>query len=324
MTAANGTLADAGQVAGGPPGRNAVLAVLTWRGEATTRRCLASLTRLDGWPLPTLVVDNGSGTGEGERLAAEFGEFVSASVRSVNDGVPGGYNAALRWGLQRGASHVLLLNNDIVVEDAGMVGSLLAAAAADVAAVGPIVRDVDGSVFSAGGLIDWPLGRTRHRRRPIREDSPYEVEWLDGPCLLVSLDAVRRIGGLAPEFFMYSEELDWCTRAGRAGFRIVVEPRAAVIHERGTRRPSMQVRELSLRNAILFMRRNGGVRQNLTSLAWSLIYRPLAMAARCVTRPADFVRVPGVVVRAVAWNVSDAISRRGWRIPAEGPDLTSG
>jgi GT2 family glycosyltransferase len=320
----NGTLADAGNAAGYSSARSVVLAVLTWRDEATTRRCLASLTRLDAWPLPTLVVDNASGTGEGEHLAAEFGFPVSTLVRSVDDGVPGGYNAALNWGLEVGASHVLLMNNDIVVEQASLVASLLASAHPDVAAVGPVVRDPDGSVFSAGGLIDWNLGRTRHRRTPIRHHAPYEVAWLDGPCLLVSLDAVRRIGGLAPEFFMYSEDLDWCVRARHAGYRLVVEPRAAVMHVRGTRRPSMRVRELSLRNAILFMRRNGSMRQNLTSLAWAVTYRPLAMAARCVARPSDLVRVPGAVVRAFAWNVSDAVARRGWRIPAEGPDVTSG
>jgi GT2 family glycosyltransferase len=216
------------------------------------------------------------------------------------------------------------MNNDIEVKDAQLVSRLLEASGPDVAAVGPIVREADGSVFSAGGVIDWPLGRTGHLRRPIRNDAPYDVEWLDGPCLLVSLDAAKRIGGLAPEYFMYSEELDWGVRARAAGFRLVVEPRATIVHERGTRRPSMRVRELSLRNAILFMRRNGGAADNLTSLAWAVIYRPLAMAARCVARPVDLVRVPAVVLRAIGWNVADAFARRRWRIPAKGPDLSSG
>jgi GT2 family glycosyltransferase len=270
------------------------------------------------------VVDNASGTGEGERLAEAFGESVSALVRPIDDGVPGGYNAALRWGLEQGASHVLLLNNDVLVEDPAFLTELLAAAAPHTAAVGPLVREADGTIFSAGGTINWTRGSTRHRRRPVREDRPYAVQWLDGPCLLVSLEAARRVGGLAPEFFMYSEDLDWCVRASRAGYRLVVQPRTSIVHMRGTRRATMRVRELSLRNAILFMRRNGSPAQNLTSLAWAIIYRPLAMAVRCLGKPMDLLRVPGAVLRAIGWNASDAISRRRWRVPAQGPDLTSG
>jgi hypothetical protein len=84
----------------------------------------------------------------------------------------------------------------------------------------------------------------------------------------------------------------------------------------------MRVRELSLRNAILFMRRNGGPWQNATSFVWAMTYRPAAMAARCITRPGELIRVPGAVARAIGWNISDAMARRHWRVPAHGPDLT--
>jgi GT2 family glycosyltransferase len=298
-----------------------VVAVLTWHGEAVTRRCLTSLSRLDGWPFPTVVIDNASGTGEGERLAVEFGGPVTALTLPTNEGVPGGYNAALRKGFADGATHVLLLNNDVVFPDPRLVSRLLAATGPKVAAVGPVVLDPDGSIFSAGGLMDWRRGRPHHRRRTLRTDEPYDAEWLDGPCLLVSLEAVRAIGGLAPEYFMYSEELDWGVRARRGGYRLLVEPRTAVQHDRSTRRPTMRVRELSLRNAILFMRRSATGGENVTSLLWALLYRPVAMAFRCLARPSDLVQIPGVVVAAFRWNLQDARARGSWRVPATGPDL---
>jgi len=169
--------------------------------------------------------------------------------------------------------------------------------------------------------MHWRLGRPHQRRRPLRTDAPYEAEWLDGPCMLVSVEAVRAIGGLAPEYFMYSEELDWGIRARRAGFRLLVEPRTSIRHDRSTRRPSMRVRELSLRNAVLFMRRNGSAAQNVTSLFWAFIYRPIAMTLRCLGRPSDLLQVPGVVVAALRWNLQDARTRGSWRLPATGPDL---
>lgn len=298
------------------------IAVLTWRNEDMARRCLESLRHLAGWPFPTVVVDNGSGTGEGDRLAREFSPDVDALVLLSDEGVPGGYNAGLRWGLSKGVSHVLLLNNDVVVQDPHLISRLMEAIQPDVAAVGPVVHDPDRSIFSAGGRMDWFLGRTRHHRRPLRTSGPYEVEWLDGPCILISLSAVRQIGGLAHVYFMYAEELDWCVRAGRAGYRLLVEPRTSILHERGTRQPSLGVRELTLRNAILFMRRNGTRLQNATSLVWALLYRPLAMAYRCLGRPTELIRIPAIVASALWWNVRDAFNRGSWRVQADGPEVT--
>jgi GT2 family glycosyltransferase len=300
--------------------RRVVLAVVTWRAEALTRECLAGLTRLVDWPVPTLVVDNASGTGEGERLAAEFGEPVSALTRSVNDGVPGGYNAALEWAIEKGASHLLLLNNDVVVTDPRMLERLMAATGRDVAAVGPLVHDPNGAVFSAGGWVDWTRGRGRFWREPVAAE-PYEAEWLDGPCLLISTEAASKVGGLASEYFMYWEELDWAVRARRAGFRLLVQPATSITHIRSTRTASMRVRYLMLRNGILFMRRQGTASQNVTSLAWAIFYKSPGILIRCLGRPRDLVRVPGTVGSAFWWNVADAIQCRRWLLPGDGPPL---
>ena len=35
---------------------------------------------------------------------------------------------------------------------------------------------------------------------------------------------------LDPRFFMYYEETEWCVRIARAGYRIVVNPRAVIWH----------------------------------------------------------------------------------------------
>jgi GT2 family glycosyltransferase len=299
------------------------IAVLTWRGEDETRRCLDGLTGLGGWPIPTLVVDNASGTGEGERLAAEFGPPVSALTRPVNDGVAGGYNAALEWAGSQGASQVLLLNNDVIITDPEMLDRLLEATGPDVAAVGPIVRDPDGSIFSAGGWMDWVRGRGRFWREP-QSAAPYEAEWLDGPCMLVSTDAAGTVGGLAPEYFMYWEELDWAIRARTLGFRLLVQPTTSLTHARASLAAPMQLRYLMLRNGILFMRRHGTPGQNVTSLAWALFYKSPGIFVRCLGHPRDLVRVPGTVARAFSWNVADAVQRRRWRLRADGPPIGEG
>lgn len=297
------------------------IGVLTWNGYEKARACVESLVGLIGWPVPVVIVDNGSREREGERLVREFGPPLEAVTLSPNRAVAGGYNAALRWGVEHGASHMLLLNNDTVATDPRLLQLLAAAAVPGVAAVAPVSTGKDGSVFSAGGRISWTTGLSGHRHTRLVDDRPYAVPWLDGACLLVSLNAVRQIGGLDPVFVSYWEDADWCTRAGRAGYRCLVEPRASIVHLRGGTVPSFEAERNDLRNGILFMRRHGGRASNLTSFVFFVIVRtPIHIARRSRSRARLAVALRAVR-SAIAWNMRDAKRRGGWRVEPGGPTI---
>lgn len=300
-----------------------VIGILTWNGYEFARACLESLTKLNGWPIPVVVVDNGSREPEGERLAREFGSPVEAVTLPENRLPAGGYNAVIRWAAERGASHILLLNNDTLITDPAMLDWLVAAASPDVAAVGPLVLNNDGSLFSAGGKLGRWTGRTDHlqRHQMPAADRPYEVPWIDGPCMLINIEAACKTGGLDPAFVSTWEELDWCVRARALGYRSVVEPRTTIRHNRGRTIPSRQREMYLLRNSILFTRRHAAWPQTVTA----------AMSFALLTVPEQALRsLPslsrtGVVVAntwaAVRWNVMDAIRRRAWHRPASGPKV---
>jgi GT2 family glycosyltransferase len=309
-TPTRGAIRDAGG------GGRAAVATLTWRGEETTRDCLESLRALPGWPADVLVVDNDSGTGEGERLASDFG--VAAITTDHNGGVASGYNAAIRWALERGCSHVLLLNNDVRLPDPGVLERLLAAAGDGVAAVGPVVRDDDGVIWSAGGCLGRWTGRSWHRRS-IAGAVPYEVEWIDGSAMLVAVAAARKIGGLAEDFFLYWEETDWCTRARRAGWDVRVQPAAQIVHVRGSTATPSQTYALSIRNMLLYARRHATPPELLTRTAWWCSAAVPLFGAR-VARTEGLRSAVAAVARVLDWHARDA-ARRGWRLPAEGPPI---
>ncbi len=75
------------------------------------------------------------------------------------------------------------------------------------------------------------------------------------------------------------------------------------------------------RNAILFMRRNGSARENLTSLAYFLTIGALheARVGRWTGLGADTSL--RATVSALAWNLRDAASRHRWRLEADGPSI---
>lgn len=298
-----------------------IVGVLTWNGYEKARACIASLTSLREWPLPVVVIDNGSVEPEGRRLAAEFGPPVSAIRLEANAKVAGGYNAAIRLASEHDASHVLLLNNDTLVCDRDLISRLAAAAAPDVAAVGPIVLNADGTTFSAGGRIEWATGWSGHLKDPVAADGPYAAEWLDGPCLLLSLDAVRIVGGFDPVFVSYWEDTDWCVRARRAGYRCLVEPRTSILHLRGGSIRAPEANEYGLRNGILFVRRNGSLLNNFTAVGNYVMRRaPAMIIGRSRLRRRSQVSVRAVL-SALAWNVRDAFRMRRWRVPAQGPSI---
>jgi GT2 family glycosyltransferase len=300
-----------------------VIGVLTWNGYELARACIASLSQLNGWPIPVVVVDNGSREPEGERLAREFGPPVEAVTLPENQFPAGGYNAVLRWAAERGASHVLLLNNDTLITDPAMLDRLVAAAGSDVAAVGPLVLTDDGSVFSAGGKLGRWTGRTDHiyRHEMPAQDRPYEVPWIDGPCMLINVKAACVTGGLDPVFVSTWDELDWCVRAGKLGYTSVVEPRTSIRHHRGRTIPSRQFQAYLLRNSILFTRRHASWPQTVTAALYFVFW---IVPERSISSLPSLSRAAGVAASALAairWNVMDAIRRRAWHRPASGPEI---
>jgi GT2 family glycosyltransferase len=292
------------------------VAVLSWRGEETSRACLESLRVLPGWPEGVLVVDNHSGTGEGERLAAACG--VAHVTTDHNGGVASGYNAALSWAFVRGYANVLLLNNDVRIGEPATLASLLEATGPRVAAVGPVVRDEDGTISSAGGRLGRWTGRSWHRRA-VAGDRPYAAPWIDGSAMLVSVAAAREIGGFAEDFFLYWEETDWCARAREAGWHVRVQPAAGVVHARGGTATYHQTLAWSIRNMLLYARRHASVPELLTTIGWWSGATLPVFAVR-VARSHGIRAAAAAVAHVLSWHLRDA-ARRGWRVSADGPPI---
>jgi GT2 family glycosyltransferase len=174
-------------------------------------------------------------------------EFPAVTVIALerNLGFAGANNIALR---QVSGSRVLLLNPDAVLAPDAL-GTLSAALTrwSHAAAVGPYVKNPDGSTQSCGYRFPTLLGEIRQSRRIDRAlgwvagpnvpqppaTAEGEVDWADGCCLLIRREALAAVGLLDEQYFLYTEELDWCFNARKAGWQIVAVPTATVKHHRG-------------------------------------------------------------------------------------------
>ncbi|WP_280512559.1 glycosyltransferase family 2 protein [Nocardia farcinica] len=194
-----------------------------------------------------ILADNGSVDGVPESVAE-----ASANVRLLRTGGNIGYGAAINRAvaeLDPGIEFVVIANPDIRW-GAGAIDILLAAAARwpRAGALGPLVREPDGSVYPSAravpGLLDgaghailgavWPGNPwTRRYRQEHEELTERAVGWLSGSCLLVRRAAFDSIDGFDSRYFMYMEDVDFGDRLGRAGWHNVFVPAAEVTHAKG-------------------------------------------------------------------------------------------
>ena len=211
--------------------------VLHWRDEAVTRDCLRSLSAADYPALTILLVDNGSADGSGERLHAAF-PGVAFLPTGANLGYTGGNNLGIRWALDRGAEYVLVVNNDTVVESQAVSRLVQAASATPrVGAVAPKIMyfSAPDRIWFGGGSLSRVRGLGRHHRLGTRDDARAEervkeITFVTGCCCLLSADALRQVGGFAEDFFAYVEDVELSLRLSRAGYRLVYQPAANVLH----------------------------------------------------------------------------------------------
>ena len=228
--------------------------------------CLRSVFRTThNSSLEVWVVDNASTDGTAPAVRAEF-PGVCVIHNETRQGFSTNNNLVLDKGLGR---YLMLLNDDTVVQDGAldqMVEFMDAhpkAGAVSGAQVNP-----DGSWQHAFGRFPhpviealWPSANWSHRLVGHPQE-PFEVDWVCGAAMLVRRQVIKQVGVLDIDFDpIYSEEVDWCYRIKRAGWKISVLPQAQIIHYGGQTMNRVMPRkyELLLSHKALFFRKRHGV-----------------------------------------------------------------
>jgi N-acetylglucosaminyl-diphospho-decaprenol L-rhamnosyltransferase len=251
--------------------------------------CLAAIERTHPEEVEheVLVLDNASDDGSAEAVRERHPEARLIALdrrtgKSEND------STLLREARGR---YGLLLNEDSELRE-GAVRALLDALEDDPAAAiaGAQLLDSDGApVPCAWRLPDipWALAAAVfvHDRVAIEStgDDVREVGWVQSSAALVRRDAAERVGWLDPDFFVYSDETDFCKRLRDAGWRILFVPAARAVHHNqlSSDAAAMTRRIVEFhRNRDLYFRKHGlSMTRVVWKVCWTWAYVARALAA---------------------------------------------
>lgn len=106
-------------------------------------------------------------------------------------------------------------------------------------------------------------------------DTPKDVLWITGACLVVRSEVWMELGGLDDRFFAHMEEIDLCWRMQLSGWRVCVVPQSVVWHLGGGTLPAESPWKLYLnyRNNILLLENNLGRTIGRRSAALRILMR---------------------------------------------------
>ena len=255
---------------------------MNWNTEGFLREFLPglvdSVSMVDG--AEVIVADNASSDGS-LKVMQEMFPHIRTIAFDKNHGFTGGYNKAFE---QIDSDLFVLINSDIEVTQnwlAPLVSWMKDHP--ECGACAPKLhswqeKDKFEYAGAAGGYIDlygYPFCRGRVMGRLETDtgqyDSPADVFWATGACLMVRSSLYRDLGGLDDRFFAHMEEIDLCWRMQLQGYKVSVVPESVVYHVGGGTLPATSPFKLYLnfRNNILML-------ENNLSRTFALTYRNLS------------------------------------------------
>jgi N-acetylglucosaminyl-diphospho-decaprenol L-rhamnosyltransferase len=265
--------------------------VVNTGGRALLERCLDAIAReraTAAWTSELLVLDNASDDGSVAAVRRR-GEDIDV----VEQRLRGGKAAADSLLMERSQGRYCLLLNEDSELLAGAAQALVGAlerdqqAACAVAALRrpdgrpaacawrfPSVASTLASAFGLGRLFVVQSRGARTRR----------VDWGQSAALLVRRSAAEQVGWMDPDFFVYSDEVDFQKRLADAGWHSLYVPAAAAIHHEQLSTgalPRERIVELARGRDRYMRKHHGALAAALVRLivAWTYLLRSLVAVA---------------------------------------------
>ena len=227
--------------------------------------CLRSLERQTYGRFSILMVDNGSRDGSAEIIQKTFPQ-VEVIRLDENLGFAGGFNRGIEKALAAGAEYVLVLNND-TVSAPKMVEELVRACVPGVGVAAPKIFFHQDSrrIWSVGGRRNFFTLEMKDKATGQLDQGKWESlqerDYLTGCAMMIPREVFSTVGLLDEGYFAYYEDMDFSFRVKKAGYKLLLVPRAHLWHKVALTsggEDSPLERYLMAKGSVLFFKKHGG------------------------------------------------------------------
>ncbi len=221
--------------------------ILNYNTKTITADCLTSIRKSKNrLKYKVLLIDNASTDGSYDFLKRSFPEF-EIQRSHTNLGFTKGNNLGIKQ-LQRKVKYILLLNSDTVVFDHTFDNLVNFGKRAKYEIASCKYLNPDKSFQASGGaypsflnVFIWLSGlddifakvfaiSSYQQRSEKYFQGDKQVGWVGGACMLVKGSVFKKIGGLDENIFMYGEDVEFCVRAKKNGYRVGWTDATSIIH----------------------------------------------------------------------------------------------
>ncbi|HMK52200.1 MAG TPA: glycosyltransferase family 2 protein [Thermodesulfobacteriota bacterium] len=257
--------------------------IVNWNTKEYLLPCLREIfERGQGMSREVILIDNGSGDGSGDEVKKSF-----PSVHVIQNEENLGFAKAVNQGLKTSSGrYILLLNPDTRVKNdtTERLVSFMESCS-DAAVAGAQLLNGDGSKQNSianfpslasellnKSLLRW-LFPEKFPGKGRNYSEPFEVDSVIGACMMVRREAMKQVGLLDEDYFLFLEETDWCYRMRKAGWRVYHVPQAEVYHfqGKGAEKEKKRAKVEYYRSRSLFFKKHRGTLQWFFSIIGLMI-----------------------------------------------------
>jgi GT2 family glycosyltransferase len=215
--------------------------IVNFNGKDFLGPCFDSIRKHVNVPYEIIVVDNASHDGSAEYLLRCHKDICLIQSK-INLGFAAGNNLAA---LSAKGEYILLLNNDTLL--LGDLKSAVDLLSSD-SSIGVLGCKMLGKKneyrYSSGHFPSLPrllffssifntIGPFKCGDFPIKDQTIYDVDWVEGSFILTRRALWKKLGGMDEGYFMYVEDIDFCKKVNQSGFRVVYFPFLSFLHYGG-------------------------------------------------------------------------------------------
>ena len=213
--------------------KKVIIIIVSFNQSSELKKCVSSLNKMQfssNLKPEILLINNGQKTQT--RLLTKIP--LKIIHHNKNLGFAKAINRGIKEGIKNKGQYFLIINPDTIISP-GLLKSLSSFLINDekLGIIAPIIkfkRDKK-TVYDYGGNLNWWLGRPKHQEKTqFFKHKLIFPEYVSGCCMLIKKEVFDKIGFFDEKFFLYFEDVDFCLRAQKAGFKLVINPQAVILH----------------------------------------------------------------------------------------------